>query len=183
MALILCPACGKQVSEQAPTCPQCGQPIAAPTAPPTPQKIVVEQPKSGGSGVLKRILLWMTPVLLILLFLSCPLGRAGVWVVFETLFALTHLGDPKLPEPVIVDHKTESKLLADTELQVSVQNTGPPGQVTVFATQGNKQVRQKVFLNEGERRVVVLQLTGFKSEPFQFNVIASESEEGKIIGN
>jgi hypothetical protein len=30
MALIPCPACGKQVSEQACTCPQCGHPIAAP---------------------------------------------------------------------------------------------------------------------------------------------------------
>jgi zinc-ribbon domain len=31
MSLINCPACGKQVSAQAPTCPHCGQPIAAPT--------------------------------------------------------------------------------------------------------------------------------------------------------
>jgi hypothetical protein len=51
MSLIACPACGKQVSKQAPACPQCGQPIAAPPIAPPPQKIVVEQPKSGGSGV------------------------------------------------------------------------------------------------------------------------------------
>src|SRR5262245_26274420 len=30
MPLIACPACGSQVSQQAPTCPQCGHPIAAP---------------------------------------------------------------------------------------------------------------------------------------------------------
>jgi hypothetical protein len=56
MAHIPCPACGKQVSKQAPTCPQCGQPIAATTAPPTPKKIVVAQPKSGGSGAAGGIL-------------------------------------------------------------------------------------------------------------------------------
>ena len=27
MALIKCPECGKQVSDQAPTCPSCGSPI------------------------------------------------------------------------------------------------------------------------------------------------------------
>jgi len=30
MALIPCPACGRQVSEAAPTCPGCGHPVAAP---------------------------------------------------------------------------------------------------------------------------------------------------------
>ncbi len=32
MPLITCPACQKEVSSQAPTCPQCGHPIAAPTS-------------------------------------------------------------------------------------------------------------------------------------------------------
>ena len=54
MPLIPCPACGRQVSQQAPTCPQCGQPIAAPPpAPvqaPAPQKIYIEQPRSGGGS-------------------------------------------------------------------------------------------------------------------------------------
>jgi hypothetical protein len=42
MSLIACPACGKQVSMQAPTCPQCGHPIAlgrpgtSPQPPPSP---------------------------------------------------------------------------------------------------------------------------------------------------
>ena len=37
MSLIACPACGKQVSREAPSCPHCGQPIAGPQ-------------KSGGGG-------------------------------------------------------------------------------------------------------------------------------------
>jgi hypothetical protein len=37
MSLINCPACGKQVSTQAPSCPHCGQPISSPV-------------KSGGGG-------------------------------------------------------------------------------------------------------------------------------------
>lgn len=32
MGLIPCPACGRQVSPAAPTCPNCGHPIAADTA-------------------------------------------------------------------------------------------------------------------------------------------------------
>ena len=47
MALISCPECGKEVSDQAPTCPNCGAPIARtaqpqppppPAAPPQPAK-------------------------------------------------------------------------------------------------------------------------------------------------
>jgi zinc ribbon protein len=36
MALISCPECGKEVSDQAPTCPNCGAPIARPVPPPPP---------------------------------------------------------------------------------------------------------------------------------------------------
>ena len=42
MSLISCPACGKQVSQRAPSCPACGQPIAE--SPPA-------APQSGGSGI------------------------------------------------------------------------------------------------------------------------------------
>ncbi|WP_462321298.1 zinc ribbon domain-containing protein [Halochromatium sp.] len=34
MALIDCPECGRQVSDRAPTCPQCGVPIAIPASAP-----------------------------------------------------------------------------------------------------------------------------------------------------
>lgn len=50
MPLIPCPACGKSVSQQAPTCPQCGHPIAATPHEKPPQTVYVQQPKSGGSG-------------------------------------------------------------------------------------------------------------------------------------
>jgi hypothetical protein len=50
MALIPCPACGREVSRQAPACPHCGHPIAGPARPSPPQQIIVERPKSGGSG-------------------------------------------------------------------------------------------------------------------------------------
>ena len=57
MALIPCPACGKQVSAQAPTCPQCGHPIAGSPPPPPQQTIVVKEPASGGSGFAGCLLL------------------------------------------------------------------------------------------------------------------------------
>lgn len=49
MALIACRECGNQVSDQAPTCPKCGAPIAAV---PAPQVRVVQasQPKKKGMG-------------------------------------------------------------------------------------------------------------------------------------
>jgi hypothetical protein len=37
MALIVCPECGGQVSDRAPTCPHCGVPIVAATATPAPE--------------------------------------------------------------------------------------------------------------------------------------------------
>jgi hypothetical protein len=45
MSLIACPACGRQVSQQAPTCPQCGHPITTP-----PPINVVAGPKSVSTG-------------------------------------------------------------------------------------------------------------------------------------
>jgi len=45
MALIKCPDCGKEFSEQAPTCPQCGRLIAA-----QPQQV---QPQSNMSSMEK----------------------------------------------------------------------------------------------------------------------------------
>ena len=71
MALIACPDCGRQVSNQAPACPQCGHPIAAPLPAAPPQQIVVEQAKSGGSGV--------GGCLLVLLLLG-----GGAFVLFQT---------------------------------------------------------------------------------------------------
>jgi hypothetical protein len=66
MSLIACPACGKQVSQQAPACPHCGHPIAA-----SPQKIVVQPPQSGGMGA--------GGCLLLLLLLG-----GGAFVLFQT---------------------------------------------------------------------------------------------------
>ena len=49
MSLIACAGCGKQVSEQAPSCPNCGHPIAIPQAV-APQKGAVEQRNSRRLG-------------------------------------------------------------------------------------------------------------------------------------
>jgi hypothetical protein len=35
MPLVTCPDCGKEVSDQAPSCPSCGRPLAAPRQPPS----------------------------------------------------------------------------------------------------------------------------------------------------
>jgi zinc ribbon protein len=49
MSLTACPACGKQVSSQAPTCPQCGHPIAL-HPPATPSQPPPSPTTGGGSG-------------------------------------------------------------------------------------------------------------------------------------
>ena len=45
MALISCPECGKQISDQAPACIHCGYPLpkqpTAPAAPPSPARFSV----------------------------------------------------------------------------------------------------------------------------------------------
>ena len=48
MALIDCPDCGKNVSDSAPACPNCGRPIAKASAPPPPQPVYVAAPKKKG---------------------------------------------------------------------------------------------------------------------------------------
>lgn len=55
MALISCPACGRQVSEAAPACPGCGHPIApAPRRPGASFKEALTRPEAvrGGFTVL-----------------------------------------------------------------------------------------------------------------------------------
>lgn len=51
MALIACPACGRQVSEAAPTCPGCGHPIARPYAQPNTLKDALTRPEAVRSGL------------------------------------------------------------------------------------------------------------------------------------
>ena len=50
MALISCPECGKQISDQAPACIHCGYPLpkqpTAPAAPPSPDRFSVVDRKS-----------------------------------------------------------------------------------------------------------------------------------------
>ncbi|HVS35558.1 MAG TPA: hypothetical protein VMS17_08250 [Gemmataceae bacterium] len=71
MALISCPACSREVSSMAPTCPGCGHPIAPPLREAPPQRIVVQQPRSGAGGVLGCLFL--------LLLLA-----GGAWLFFGT---------------------------------------------------------------------------------------------------
>jgi hypothetical protein len=58
MALIDCPDCGKQVSSNAPACPNCGAPIAGTTLPYTDHEVAVMQAtaemKDGGSKPKKK---------------------------------------------------------------------------------------------------------------------------------
>lgn len=51
MALIPCPACNRQVSQAAPTCPGCGHPIAAPTGQPSTFKAALTRPETVKSGI------------------------------------------------------------------------------------------------------------------------------------
>ena|SRR5579859_314889 len=56
MALIYCRECGKQISDQAATCPSCGAPVSArPPAAVTP--VVVTAPKSRSLAILLALLL------------------------------------------------------------------------------------------------------------------------------
>lgn len=50
MALIACPACSRQISEAAPTCPGCGHPIATPYAQPNTFKDALTRPEAVRSG-------------------------------------------------------------------------------------------------------------------------------------
>lgn len=51
MALIPCPACGRQVSEAAVACPACGHPIAG-----APKEAASEKGPKGGAGSFKEAL-------------------------------------------------------------------------------------------------------------------------------
>jgi predicted amidophosphoribosyltransferase len=73
MVLISCPACSRQVSEAAPTCPNCGHPIAAsPGRPSSTFKEALTRPESVKSGftVLGVFIAapWIARVIALLLF-------------------------------------------------------------------------------------------------------------------
>lgn len=56
MALIECPECGKQVSDKAPACPNCGVPMAITPTPVVQQVQVVRVAKAPKSRVLTAVL-------------------------------------------------------------------------------------------------------------------------------
>jgi hypothetical protein len=68
MALITCPECSKQVSEQAPSCPHCGCPIAT-SGRSQPQQIVIQQPSSS-SGPNFAACGCLIPVVILAIFLA-----------------------------------------------------------------------------------------------------------------
>ena len=75
MALIDCPDCGKQVSSNAPACPNCGAPIATP---------VVERKSSGGrvpySDQQVAVLLSQKSKTSHLLHFFLSLFTIGIWI-------------------------------------------------------------------------------------------------------
>lgn len=80
MALIPCPACARQVSDAAPTCPGCGHPIAAPA--PVTIKEALTRPESVRSGFTVLGLYvtapWIARILALLLFVAL-----AAWVVAQ----------------------------------------------------------------------------------------------------
>jgi predicted amidophosphoribosyltransferase len=78
MALIPCPACGRQVSEAAPTCPGCGHPIAVPKG--ATFKDALTRPESVQSGFTVLGLFvtapWIARIIALILFVGL-----AAWVV------------------------------------------------------------------------------------------------------
>lgn len=65
MALIICPECGREISDQAPACPHCGKPMHTSNAPETYEP----QPKPNR---LPFIIVGFFVALAVTLFVSCP---------------------------------------------------------------------------------------------------------------
>ncbi len=80
MALIACPACARQVSEAAPSCPGCGHPIAAPRQ--ATFKDALTRPDSLKSGFTVLGLYvtapWIARVIALVLFVAL-----AAWVVAQ----------------------------------------------------------------------------------------------------
>ncbi len=79
MALIPCPACGRQVSEAAPSCPSCGHPVAGR---PGSFKDALTRPESVKSGFTVLGLFvaapWIARIIALLLFVAL-----AAWVVAQ----------------------------------------------------------------------------------------------------
>ncbi len=75
MALIACPDCGHQVSDQAYSCPECGRPLRAlPPQVALRQEARVLQSLTMGCGCLLLLLFWPSPSLG---FCSCTVSSIG----------------------------------------------------------------------------------------------------------
>lgn len=81
MALIACSECGREVSDKAAACPQCGAPIAAPVPPPAPVEHEQRPPrKPMGCGTLLAIV----AVVFILMYACSPKRDPGHGVAPST---------------------------------------------------------------------------------------------------
>ena len=78
MALIACPACARQVSDAAPTCPGCGHPIAAARGSTFKEALTRPEAVKSGFTVLGLYVTapWIARVLALILFVGL-----AAWVV------------------------------------------------------------------------------------------------------
>lgn len=96
MALIKCPECNNDISDQAGSCPHCGFPINAPQPQYQPQQPIQQpqinyyytapevKPKQPISGFLAGLMLLFCPLAWFLGWLiAVPTAVAGVWAIIE----------------------------------------------------------------------------------------------------
>jgi ribosomal protein L37E len=87
-SLIECPTCKKQVSTQAPTCPNCGHPIATPIKKASEIKASLQKKRgSGGAGCLVQVAGIIGAVILYFLFGFYIGGFLGLVVLVSTFKA------------------------------------------------------------------------------------------------
>jgi len=91
MALVNCSECGKQISDKAATCPQCGAPVITPPASATPvdraRATLFENPRTGQTTSISNAAVYT-------LFFGCfYLALKGVWthaIIGAVLAVLTY---------------------------------------------------------------------------------------------
>lgn len=109
MALIPCPECARQVSDQAASCPSCGHPVAPPAATPSPPRPpahrtgVLTPPKKGNSG--------------------CAVVALGLLSAFAVVTCISTISHPKSSLSPVPSAATAMSARSPAQLLEDVRNT------------------------------------------------------------
>lgn len=197
MPMINCPECGKQISDKADKCPNCGYPLHISTTPQTQQMPQQESKKKGNLGldILIAILLFIMPLapigIIIMWVKKVPQSkgtRIAATVIFGFLFLFWLSGGTKSDNKEIKTDEPQVKVEAS---KTDVQNNNSKEKIAqeekaIAETQKTIEVNKEEFMASCEEipyKTLARTPEDYKGKHIKLTVKISQIMQGGFLDN